>query len=129
MSEKENVFSTGAILSAATGVLLCEFGDLCEILNFLTGDELFTHQLPRASLECKPHLLRQCPWILEVKTSDISKENWQERLNDAIARFGSHHTLVPLPAEQRHHVDPLQEAVELMGGDQSKVVAVHCWRE
>ena len=30
-----------------------------DILNFLTGDNLYTHQLPRAMRECEPWLRAQ----------------------------------------------------------------------
>jgi hypothetical protein len=35
-----------------------------EILNFLTGDNLFTHQLPRAMRECEPWLKTQFPYLM-----------------------------------------------------------------
>ncbi len=54
-------FSTAQVLTVITGSLLCEVGDLYEILNHMTGENLFTHQLPRAADLCAPELLKQLP--------------------------------------------------------------------
>lgn len=54
-------FSIGAVLTITTEKFLCEVGELYGILNWMTSDELFTHQLPRASRECKPFLLDWFP--------------------------------------------------------------------
>ena len=35
-----------------------------EILNFLTGDSLYTHQLPRAVRQCEPWLRAQFPTLM-----------------------------------------------------------------
>ena len=36
-----------------------------EILNFLTGDDLYTHQIPRAMRECRPWLASQFPQLMD----------------------------------------------------------------
>ena len=54
-------FHLGDILSITTGYLVSRrhMKGVYDILNFMTGDTLFTHQLPRAGDECKPYLLKQ----------------------------------------------------------------------
>ena len=42
-----------------------------DVLNFMTGDTLFTHQLPRARGECKPYLLKQFP---QLATPEMESE-------------------------------------------------------
>lgn len=55
-------FGLGAILTVTTDVfLVADIGDIYQLLNYMTGDNLFTHQLPRAAGECKPALLAQHP--------------------------------------------------------------------
>ena len=49
------------VLSITDGRLLCEMGRVYAILNYLTGDNLLTHQLPRAAEECQPDVIRQHP--------------------------------------------------------------------
>jgi hypothetical protein len=42
-------FPTEDILSVATGCLCGTIGGVYEVCNFMTRDNLYTHQLPRAS--------------------------------------------------------------------------------
>jgi hypothetical protein len=55
------------VLTVTTGRLVSNrhIDSVYDILNFLTGDELFTHQLPRASRECEPWLKAQYPQLFE----------------------------------------------------------------
>ncbi len=56
-------FHIGDILSITTGRLVSNrhIDGVYDILNFMTGDNLFTHQLPRAAEECRPSLIGQFP--------------------------------------------------------------------
>jgi hypothetical protein len=54
-------FAIETVLSVTTGLLLTGIDDVYKILNYMTGDELFTHQLPRAARQVKPELLKQHP--------------------------------------------------------------------
>jgi hypothetical protein len=58
-------FHLGDVLSVTTGRLLSPRGmdGIYDILSFMTGCHLFTHQLPRASDVCKPYLLEQFPQL------------------------------------------------------------------
>lgn len=58
-------FHISDILSVTTGRLVSSrhMDGIYEILNFLTGDNLFTHQLPRAMRECEPWLKTQFPYL------------------------------------------------------------------
>ena len=74
---KTKKFHLGDVLSITTGRLVSprHMDGVYDILNFMTGDNLFTHQLPRASDECKPHLLAQFPQLAEVDTSGVNGKN------------------------------------------------------
>ena len=54
-------FHIGDILSVTTGRLVSprRMDGVYDILNFMTGDNLFTHQLPRAARECAGPLAAQ----------------------------------------------------------------------
>ena len=56
-------FHLGDVLSVTSDFLLSprKIDGVYDILNYMTGDDLYTHQLPRASKECKPWLLRKHP--------------------------------------------------------------------
>lgn len=56
-------FHISDILSITTGRLVStrHMEGVYDILNYMTQDNLFTHQLPRAGEECKPWILFQHP--------------------------------------------------------------------
>ena len=55
------------VLSITSGKLLSleKMDGLYKILNFLTGEDLYTHQLIRASKTCKPYLLKTYPVLVD----------------------------------------------------------------
>ena len=61
------LFHISDILSITTGRLVSNrhIDGVYDILNFLTGDDLFTHQLPRASRECEPWMRTQYPYLFD----------------------------------------------------------------
>ena len=73
-----------------------EIGDLYEILNYLTGDDLWTHQLPHAGRVCKPAILFQHPQLADVDASHVNEENWTEFIRECKERYGDTLPLQPL---------------------------------
>jgi hypothetical protein len=73
MSETRD-FELGDVLSVTSGRLVARrhIGALYDLLGFMTGDTLFTHQLPGASDACAPELLRQHPWLAGIEVPDWS---------------------------------------------------------
>lgn len=67
-------FHLGDILAITTGRLVSPRGmeGVYDILNYMTGDNLWTHQLSRVAEECRPYLLKQYP--------QFSKENMHSEL-------------------------------------------------
>jgi hypothetical protein len=61
-------FHIGDVLSIIPGRLISpdHVGGVYNILNWMTGDNLMTHQLPRASRECEPYLREQHPDLTSV---------------------------------------------------------------
>lgn len=116
-------FPIAQILSAGTGRLCCPMADLYFIYNFLTGDNLYTHQLPRAFKVCQPWMQQQCPWLAQVDESGCSPETWRAWLADLTERFGAEHELQPLPASVWQSQDPIAELIALVGPGKVIVVA------
>jgi hypothetical protein len=106
-------FDLGAVLSVTTSVLLCPLDELYEILNFMTGDNLFTHQLPRASRVCGQQILQQHPGLEIVDASGVTRENWETFLSEQKHLFGDAVPLVPLTDWE--YKDPVDEATEMVG--------------
>jgi hypothetical protein len=59
-----------------------------DILSYMTGESLFTHQLPRACDACRPALLKQHPQLSEVIHDHVNGDNYKDWLADQIARYG-----------------------------------------
>lgn len=133
-------FHLGDVLSITTGRLVSprHIDGVYDILNFMTGDNLFTHQLPRASDECKPYLVEQFPQLaraemdsalaelddaLKSKTgkADVEKivASW---LAKQVAKFGEMFEVKPIPTDAHEVKNPIAEAAEMMGGPEKVIV-------
>lgn len=112
----EQEFPLGAVLTVTTGRLLVEdMGELYDILNFLTQDNLFTHQLPRAGREARPWILEQHPILGRVDASGVTPENWVAWLAEQRAQLETDHVLLqPMPEGYHERRHPLTELEEMM---------------
>ena len=118
-------FALGAVLSVAGDRLMCDIGQVYEILNFMTGDNLFTHQLPRACRECRPSLAVQFPWIALYMgmQESITPANYKKVLAECESRWGKEVAVEELSAAGDHDFkEPLQELVDTVGAD--RVIAI-----
>jgi hypothetical protein len=84
-----------------------------DILNFMTDDDLYTHQLPRAAEECRPYLLEQFPQLREVDASEVTPENWRQWLDKQARKYGEELEVKPLPEGVHVKRNPIIEAVEM----------------
>ena len=117
-----SIFTAGEIITAGTGKLCCQMDGAYRIMSFLTGEALFTHQLPRAFKLCEPWVRSMHPWLLKLDESKCTPETWKEWLADAVARYGDRHYLLPLPSGTWLPIDPVAEAEMLFGKDRVSVV-------
>ena len=115
-------FPLGVVLSITTGKLLCQIGDVYDILNFLTGDNLFTHQLPRAMRECRPSILAAHPRLADVDAGMVNETNWQSWLADQVIEHGPSVELWPVSDGTHEFIDPLSELAERVHPDNIIVV-------
>lgn len=106
-------FHLGDVLTVTTDVFLAPDGvdSLYKLLNHMTGDNLYTHQLPRAAAECKPELLRQHPDLAEIvppATFNGEEHVWRW-LAEQTDRYGTHRDVRPMAEGDHTHIDPLDE--------------------
>jgi hypothetical protein len=106
-------FPLNQVLSITTGILLGSMSDVYEILDYMTGDNLFTHQLPRACQSCGPAILEQHPVLKDVDASDFQKEHWREWLDKQCTLFPAEYEIVPLSEWESRH--PVEEFGEMVG--------------
>lgn len=113
---KVRSFHIGDVLSVTGDKLVSPrlIGGVYDILNFMTGDSLFTHQLPRACRECRPALLKQHPQLASVDDSGVTGETWKAWLDEQIARFGETLPVEPLAEHEHEFIDPVSELAEMV---------------
>lgn len=83
-----------------------------DILNYMTSDNLLTHQLPRAMDECKPDLLRQHPHLADADCDGIDGDNLAGRTAVWVGQFGETLPVTPLAHGTHEFIDPISELAE-----------------
>lgn len=111
--QETKAFHIGTVLSITDGKLvsLDHVGGIYDILNFMTGDSLMTHQLPRAMDECRPFLVEQHPGIAAEKVPDglTTMEAVEAYLAGLYPKHGESVEVAPLPPEAHTRIDPITE--------------------
>lgn len=108
-------FHIGDILSITTGYMMSPegIGGVYEILNYMTDDNLFTHQLPRAAEACRGPLLAQHPQLADVNCAGVTPENHAERLAALVAQFGERLAVAPVGVGAYEQRDPIVDLAEM----------------
>lgn len=119
-------FHVATLVTITDGHLIApnHMDDVYAILNYMTGDNLFTHQLTRAAEECQPALLEQHPWLAGVPELPDGMEH--DVIMDVVANlvntYGQMHEVQPLKPEEHTRIDPVAEA--RMNFPNAKIIAV-----
>lgn len=92
-------FHLSDILTITTGKLVStrHMEGVFDILNYMTDDNLFTHQLPKANQECIQYLLEQYPQLKDINSNEVNSNNWKEWLNEQINKFGEELEVAVIP--------------------------------
>jgi hypothetical protein len=112
-------FHLGDVLSITTGRLVSprHMEGIHGILDWMTGDSLFTHQLPRAMDECQGPLLAQHPDLAAIVPpetfGDGSKDGAKEAVDlwlaEQVAAYGETREVAPLAGGEHTRIDPITE--------------------
>ena len=128
------MFALGDILSITSGQLVSRdhMDGSYRILNFMTGDDLMTHQIPRAMRECEDPLAAQHPQLVGVRLPDgyLDGLSDPEELKGAVygwldeqeALFGAELPVEPMGPEHHTSIDPIAE-LRMMRPDMPIIVA------
>jgi len=92
----KKTFKLEEVLSSIHGVLLCKIDKVYEVLNFLTQDTLWTHQLPRAGRVCRVPVFKQHPFLKEINTDNINPDNWEQKLAEIKSKYPNEVELSPI---------------------------------
>lgn len=117
-------FELGDILSVTTGVMVTPrlMEGLYDICQFMAGEQVWTHQLPRVMREAAPVILRQHPGLSIVDASSVTPDNWREWLDAQVAAHGAALTISPMTEGDHERIDPLSELAEKVHPDRIIVV-------
>lgn len=116
MSEARE-FDLADILSVTTELLLSHrhMDGLYDLMGFMVGEDLMTHQLPRAGDACKPELLRQMPWLADVQPPQgVDKADLFAWLTATEQERGARHAVIGRCPEWQHK-DALAELDQIAG--------------
>ena len=127
MSERQTkAFPTGAVLSVVIDVLVSEnhIAGVYEVLNWMTGESLYTHQLPRVGGEAAPVIIAMYPELSAAVTEaeQVNGENWREWLATWKARYGETIAVPKLTIAEHERIDPMSELAEIVPPDRIIVV-------
>lgn len=105
-------FHIGDVISVATGrlVSLRHIEGVYDVCDFMTGENLMTHQLPRASRECEPSLREQHPGLTAEHIPPIkSREDAEAWLTSLYPKYGETVTVTKLDPADHTVIDPIAE--------------------
>jgi hypothetical protein len=109
-------FPIDAVMSTVTGILVCEDGIGCvyEVLNWMTGESVMTHQIPRISREARPVFLKLYPEMQAAidEAEQVNGENWREWLVTWTNRYGASIAVPVMNIAEHERIDPMSELAE-----------------
>jgi hypothetical protein len=122
MATKE--FASCDVLSVVTGRLVGKMGGVYEVLNWMTGESLFTHQLPRVGDEARPVLVAAHPALQQAidEAEQVTTDNWNEWLQTWQDRYGPTIAVPKFGAADHERIDPMSELAEKIHPD--KIIPV-----
>lgn len=139
MSESKT-YPLSVVLTITTGRLLAPpVGDsngmphVYDILGWMTGDQPFTHRLPRVAGECKPWLERWFPELtpeseyVETALMGVDKLGMAQAIAGYLVeaqRRGCRKTydVARIPRDDHERKNPIDELVEMRGSDHGVIV-------
>lgn len=106
-------FHISDILTVITGkmVSIRNIEGLYDILNYVSNDNLHTHQLVRVMEEAKPYLIQQFPQLENVDISGMDDENLLTRIEDIEKEHGSYFEVKRLPEGVHDYINPVAEMI------------------
>ena len=108
------------VLSVEADRLLCgDMGEMYEFLNWMTGDNLFTHQLVRAMDVCRPYLESKVEWLKGCMDGGTDKDECLALLGKLMAEHGEYIEVPRLPEGVWESRNPMVELFEMMNGKEN----------
>jgi hypothetical protein len=117
-------FPTADVLSTITGRLMGDIGGVYEVLNWMTGESVFTHQIPRICREAVPVILASRPELAVAcaEAERVNRDNYRHFLALWLDRYGQTIAVPKFTADEHEFIDPLSEIAEIVPPERSIVV-------
>ena len=118
-------FPLADVLSITTGRLLSRshMDGIYGILSYMTGQDVYTHQLGNAADKAKPALLQQHPHLADVQPPDgVDVADLMAWLVEAERVYGESIEVQPL-VDWKHR-DPIEDLCDKVGAEKVFVVPV-----
>ncbi|MFZ3473103.1 hypothetical protein ACODT3_10785 [Streptomyces sp. 4.24] len=106
------------VLSVTTGRLLSRrhVDGIYDLLRHMTGQDVYTHQLGKIADACMPDLVKQHPFLADLKPpAGLDAPDLMAWLVEAERVHGEEIELKPLATWQ--HRDPIEDACDEVGAD------------
>lgn len=117
MNTDTRSFHIGDLITVVEGHLVSpdHMTGIYNVVDFVTGQEHMTHQLPRAAREVTPWLLEQHPWLADITVPDGlgGEAGVREWLAPVIEQYGERHEVRPLPDGAYVGREPIAELQEM----------------
>lgn len=135
MNDETKTFGLGPILTIMHGPFMCEMGEVYDILNWVTDDNLMTHQLPRAGREVEPFLKQLYPDLVGLEVpewteidgwGELDSEDKEARITEWLdtvgEQVGATRDVPQMKPEDHTMIDPISE-LKMMRPD-AEIIAV-----
>ncbi|MEO9231534.1 MAG: hypothetical protein ABI216_21650 [Devosia sp.] len=101
-----------------------KIGGVHQVLNWMTGEPVFTHQLPRICREAVPVMLARMPELQSAidEAEQVTGENYLEWLERWTKRYGLVIAIPKMNHTEHERIDPMSEAAQHFAPDNIIVV-------
>jgi hypothetical protein len=118
---RTKLFPVDAVMSTVTGILVSQGGIGCvyEVLNWMTGESVYTHQIPRISREAVPVMLSLYPDMQAAidEADQVNGDNWRDWLATWTGRYGAEIAVPVMNIAEHERIDALSELAEVVHPD------------
>lgn len=123
MTTEAKQFHISVVMTVIGGKLLCQTEEVYKFLNYMTGESVFTHQIPRVMREAGPVLLKQHPQLKGVTVPEFVNVDAVHAFVEALCtEYGDYVSVIPMDVNEHESIDPMSEAAEMFPPD--KIITV-----
>lgn len=117
-------FPTLDVLSTITGRLMAGIGGVYEVLNWMTGESVYTHQIPRIGREATPVLIAAHPLLADAvaEVDQVDPSNYRQWFAPWLDRYGPVISVPKFNADDHESIDPLSALAEHVHPDKIVVI-------